>query len=84
MPAMTGIEIAARATRLDVATRVAMVTTFARPGYLRRALEAGAAGYLLKDAPAAQLAGGLRRVHRGGRAALQAIRAAPPVSLAIP
>ena len=68
MPAMTGIELAARVARMDVATRVVIVTTFARPGYLRRALEAGAAGYLLKDAPAAQLAEGLRRVHRGGRA----------------
>ena len=68
MPTMTGIELAARVARLDVATRVVIVTTFARPGYLRRALEAGAAGYLLKDAPADQLAEGLRRVHRGGRA----------------
>ena len=68
MPGLTGIELATRVARLDVATRVVVVTTFARPGYLRRALEAGAAGYLLKDAPAAQLAKGLRRVHRGGRA----------------
>ena len=68
MPGLTGIELAARVARLDVATRVVIVTTFARPGYLRRALEAGAAGYLLKDAPAAQLADGLRRVRRGGRA----------------
>ena len=68
MPGLTGIELAARVARLEVATRVVIVTTFARPGYLRRALEAGAAGYLLKDAPAAQLADGLRRVHRGGRA----------------
>ena len=64
MPGLTGIELAARVARLDVATRVVIVTTFARPGYLRRALEAGAAGYLLKDAPADQLADGLRRVHR--------------------
>ena len=68
MPGLTGIELAARVARLEVATRVVIVTTFARPGYLRRALEAGAAGYLLKDAPADQLADSLRRVHRGGRA----------------
>ena len=68
MPLVTGIELAAKVARLPVATRVVIVTTFARPGYLRRALEAGAVGYLLKDAPAAELAEGLRRVRRGGRA----------------
>jgi two-component system response regulator DesR len=47
---------------------VVIVTTFARAGYLRRALDAGAAGYLLKDAPAAELAEAVRRVHRGLRA----------------
>ena len=45
-----------------------ILTTFARSGYLRRALEAGAAGYLLKDAPAANLAAAVRRVHAGLRA----------------
>ena len=45
-----------------------ILTTFARPGYLRRALEAGAAGCLLKDAPAENLAGAVQRVHAGGRA----------------
>lgn len=68
MPGLTGIELATEVARLPVRTRVVIVTTFARPGYLRRALTAGAAGYLLKEAPAAQLANGLRRVHRGGRA----------------
>ena len=68
MPALTGIELAAKVARMAVETRVVIVTTFARPGYLRRAMEAGAVGYLLKDAPAAELAEGLRRVHRGGRA----------------
>ena len=43
-----------------------ILTTFARPGYLRRALDAGAAGYLLKDAPSHQLADAIRRVHGGG------------------
>jgi two-component system, NarL family, response regulator DesR len=46
---------------------VVIVTTFGRSGYLRRAMEAGVGGYLLKDAPAEQLAQALRTVHRGGR-----------------
>ncbi len=45
-----------------------ILTTFARAGYLRRALQAGVAGYLLKDAPSEKLAESLRRVHAGGRA----------------
>ena len=44
-----------------------MVTTFGRPGYLRRAMEAGASGFLVKDAPAEQLADAIRRVHAGLR-----------------
>ena len=68
MPGLTGLELATKVGKLPIHTRVVIVTTFARPGYLRRAMAAGAAGYLLKDAPAAQLADGLRRVHRGGRA----------------
>ena len=44
-----------------------IVTTFARPGYLRRALDAGIRGYLLKDAPAQQLADAIRKVHAGGK-----------------
>jgi two-component system response regulator DesR len=44
-----------------------MLTTFARPGYLRRALDAGASAYLLKDAPADRLADSIRRVTAGGR-----------------
>ena len=45
-----------------------ILTTFARPGYLRRALDAGASGYLLKDTPSHRLADAIRRVHAGGRA----------------
>ena len=45
-----------------------ILTTFARPGYLRRALDAGASGYLLKDAPSHRLADAIRRVRNGGRA----------------
>ncbi|MBX3726407.1 MAG: response regulator transcription factor [Xanthomonadales bacterium] len=68
MPGLTGLELAQRIQRHALATRVVIVTTFARAGYLRRALDAGVAGYLLKDAPASQLAEAMRQVHRGGRA----------------
>jgi len=47
--------------------RVLMVTTFGRPGYLRRAMEAGASGFVVKDTPARQLADAVRRVHAGLR-----------------
>ncbi len=67
MPGLTGIELAHRVAARRLPTRVVMVTTFARPGYVRRALDAGASGYLLKDAPAAELADALREVHGGGR-----------------
>ena len=67
MPQMTGLELAAKVRELYPATRVVIVTTFARPGYLRRALDAGASGYLLKDRPASELADAVRRVHRGLR-----------------
>jgi two-component system response regulator DesR len=68
MPGLTGLELAQRIQRLTLATKVVIVTTFARAGFLRRALDAGVAGYLLKDAPAEDLAEALRKVHRGGRA----------------
>jgi two-component system response regulator DesR len=68
MPGITGLELAQRVQRYELATKVIIVTTFARAGFLRRALDAGVGGYLLKDAPAEQLAEALRMVHRGGRA----------------
>lgn len=68
MPGMTGLELAQALREAGHRARVVIVTTFARPGYLRRALEAGAAGYLLKDARAEELAEALRTVYRGGRA----------------
>ena len=68
MPGMTGLELAAELGRRGSAARIVILTTFARPGYLRRALDAGAAGYLLKDAPSHQLADAIRRVHGGLRA----------------
>lgn len=67
MPGLTGLELAQRVRERGAACKVVIVTTFARPGYLRRALEAGVVGYLLKDAPAEQLADALRKVYRGGR-----------------
>ena len=68
MPGLTGLELAQRIARHELPVKVVIVTTFARGGFLRRALEAGVAGYLLKDAPAERLAEALRQVHRGGRA----------------
>jgi two-component system response regulator DesR len=68
MPGMTGLELAAALRREAAVPRVVILTTFGRSGYLRRALDAGAAGYLLKDAPADRLAEAIRRVHAGLRA----------------
>ncbi|HET7306414.1 MAG TPA: response regulator transcription factor [Gammaproteobacteria bacterium] len=65
MPVMTGLELAG--TLRGQRAKVIIVTTFARPGYLRRALDAGVRGYLLKDAPAKQLADAIRTVHAGGK-----------------
>lgn len=85
MPGLTGLELAQRVKRHELATKVVIVTTFARPGFLRRALDAGVYGYLLKDAPAEKLAEALRTVHRGGRAidpqlALEAWSEADPLN----
>jgi two-component system, NarL family, response regulator DesR len=67
MPGRTGLDVAAELHRRGDRTRVLIVTTFARRGYLRRALEAGVAGYVLKDAPIGELAGALRKVAAGER-----------------
>lgn len=67
MPGLTGLELAQRVQRHELPVKVVIVTTFARGGFLRRALDAGVRGYLLKDAPAEQLADAIRQVHRGGR-----------------
>jgi two-component system, NarL family, response regulator DesR len=67
MPEMTGLDVAAELKRRKTGTRVIILTTFARAGYLRRALEAGASGYLLKDMRAEELAEAVRRVQRGLR-----------------
>ena len=68
MPGLTGLELAQRVQRHELPIRVVILTTFARPGFLRRALDAGVCGYLLKDSPAEQLADAIRKVRHGGRA----------------
>ncbi len=68
MPELTGLEVAQTVRDERLRARVVILTTFARPGYLRRALDAGASGYLLKDSPSDKLADAIRRVHAGGRA----------------
>jgi two-component system, NarL family, response regulator DesR len=65
IPEMTGLELAAEVQRRKLPVRVAILTTFARPGYLRRALDDGVSAYLLKDAPAATLAEAVRKIHAG-------------------
>ncbi|GGR17351.1 DNA-binding response regulator [Streptomyces netropsis] len=67
MPGMTGLEAAALLRRALPGLKIVILTTFGRPGYLRRAMEAGADAFLVKDAPAAQLADAVRRVLRGER-----------------
>src|SRR5206468_9913037 len=67
MPGMTGLDVAGELKRSRCATRVIILTTFARAGYLRRALDAGASGYLLKGMRAEELANAVRRVHQGLR-----------------
>ncbi|MEV8525912.1 response regulator transcription factor [Streptomyces sp. NPDC052000] len=67
MPGMTGIEAAARLSRELPAVKIVILTTFGRPGYLRTAMESGAAAFLVKDAPAAQLATAVRKVLAGER-----------------
>jgi two-component system response regulator DesR len=68
MPGLSGLELAGELRRRGSPARIVILTTFARPGYLRRALDAGASGYLLKDAPPHRLADAIRRVAGGGRA----------------
>lgn len=67
MPGVDGIEAAALLAREIPTCRSVIVTTFGRPGYLRRALEAGARGFVVKDTPARELAEAVRRVHTGLR-----------------
>jgi two-component system, NarL family, response regulator DesR len=67
MPGLDGIEAARAVKRAVPGLRVLIVTTFGRPGYLRRALQAGADGFVVKDTPARELADAVRRIHAGLR-----------------
>jgi two-component system response regulator DesR len=67
MPGADGLTAAAQLAELLPSCRVLILTTFGRPGYLRRAMESGAVGFLLKDAPAGQLASAIRRTAAGER-----------------
>ncbi|OPC82619.1 DNA-binding response regulator [Embleya scabrispora] len=67
MPGLDGLAAAAELRRALPGCRIVILTTFGRPGYLRRAMEAGADAFLVKDAPAARLADAVRRVLRGER-----------------
>ena len=67
MPKMTGIELAQAIQKEGLDCKVVVLTTFARAGFLRRAMQAGVKGYLLKDAPSEELAHALRRVINGGK-----------------
>ncbi|WP_019928665.1 response regulator transcription factor [Nocardia sp. BMG111209] len=67
MPGLDGISAAERVHAGFPGVRILMVTTFGRPGYLRRAIDAGADGFIVKDTPARELADAVRRVHLGLR-----------------
>lgn len=67
MPVMSGLDVAKCILEDGLSTRVLIVTTFARSGYLRRALDAGVAEYVLKDSPITDLVAALRRVQTGER-----------------
>jgi two-component system response regulator DesR len=76
MPGLDGISVAGQLARELPTTRSLILTTFGRPGYLRRALAEGASGFLHKDAPAEELAAAIRTVAGGGRAVDAALAAA--------
>ena len=67
MPGMDGLTAAAELRRLSPGTRIVILTTFGRPGYLRRAMESGASGFIVKDSPADKLAQTIRKVLDGQR-----------------
>jgi two-component system, NarL family, response regulator DesR len=67
MPGLDGLAVAEQLAEVAPQCRTLIVTTFSRPGYLRRALDAGAGGFVVKDTPAKELAEAVRRVHAGLR-----------------
>jgi len=68
MPDMTGLELAQRLFESKTPCKTIILTTFARSGYLRRAMDSGVKGYLLKDSPSQDLIDAIQKVHRGGTA----------------
>ncbi|WP_371778458.1 response regulator transcription factor [Streptosporangium subroseum] len=76
MPGISGLDAAAELRDRLPGCRVLMLTTFGRPGYLRRAMEAGAAGFLVKDGPVEELAAAIRRVLAGEKVIDPALAAA--------
>ncbi|MER5325555.1 response regulator transcription factor [Streptosporangium roseum] len=76
MPGMNGLDAAAELRERLPDCRVLILTTFGRPGYLRRAMEAGAAGFLVKDGPVEELAAAIRRVLAGEKVIDPALAAA--------
>lgn len=67
MPGATGLDAAEQLAVTLPSCKVLILTTFGRPGYLRRAMEGGASGFVLKDAPASELSSAIRRALRGER-----------------
>src|ERR1700751_2362671 len=67
MPGMDGLTAAAALSQASPGTKIVILTTFGRPGFLRRAMESGVSGFLVKDSPAAKLTQTIRRVLAGGR-----------------
>jgi two-component system, NarL family, response regulator DesR len=84
MPGLDGIAATGELRAALPTCRVLIVTTFGRPGYLRRAMEAGASGFVVKDTPARQLADAVRRVHAGLRVVDPALAAESLVTGATP
>jgi two-component system response regulator DesR len=76
MPGRSGLDVAADLRARLPACKVLMLTTFGRPGYLRRAMEAGASGFLIKDGPVEELADAIRKVLAGQRVMDPALAAA--------
>lgn len=68
MPEVTGLELAQHIFAAKLSAKIIILTTFARSGYLRRAMDAGVLGYLLKDSPSDDLIKAIHKVHAGGRA----------------
>ncbi|GAC21760.1 response regulator transcription factor [Paraglaciecola arctica] len=68
MPDMTGLELAKQLFESKVPCKTIILTTFARSGYLRRAMDSGVKGYLLKDSPSQDLIDAIQKVHQGGTA----------------